>query len=329
MRTASQKVNHVLVLSGLFILALFVFSSFAKEKPKKKKPQFDGYTKIENGSYLRFYKKGTSTDSVETDGAVFIKLKFKDVNDSVFIDVNKGNNIASYPMRVDNPKFKGDFLDIVKRMHTGDSASFFVRLDSLHKYFPQQFTFDPAHDTMKYLGFALSIDSLYSKKKLDDFRSKMAAQEAEKQVKMQKLSALMQPIQDSARKKEPMLRENDFALLSDYIKTKWKGPKNPDDEGIFYMELIPGTGPPVTMGSTVAVRYTGKYLDGTIFDSNTLFKEQDVLTFRYGLDQMIPGFNMCIGKMRVGTKSVFILPSRLGYKDGLTRIFEVEIISVK
>lgn len=323
------KISRAVLFSGMFILALFVFSSFTKEKSKKKKTLFDGYTKIENGSYLRYYKKGTATDSVETDGAVFIKLKFKDVNDSVFVDVNKGNNMASYPMRVDKPKFKGDFLDIVKRMHVGDSTAFFVSLDSLHKYFPQQFTFDPAHDTMKYLGFALSIDSLYSKKKLDDFRTKMAAEQAEKQMKQQKLSALMQPIQDSARKKEPALRENDFALLSDYVKNNWKGPKNPDDEGIFYMELAAGTGPPVTMGTTVSIRYTGKYLDGTIFDSNTLFKEQEELTFRYGLDQMIPGFNMCIGKMRMGTKSVFILPSRLGYKDGLTRIFEVEITSVK
>jgi FKBP-type peptidyl-prolyl cis-trans isomerase len=316
----------LLLFSCFFALGL---SSFTKEKTKKKKTQFEGYTKIENGSYLRIFKTGTGKDSVETDGATFIKLKFKDVNDSVFIDVNKGNNIPSYPLRIDKPKFKGDFIDIIKRLHVGDSASFFVRLDSLHKYFPQEFTFDPAHDTMKYLGFAISIDSIYSKKKLDDFRTKMAADEAEKQLKMQKLMAVMQPIRDSAEKKEPMLRENDFALLSDYIKTQWKGPKNPDDDGIFYMELVPGTGPPVTMGSTVAVRYTGKYLDGTVFDANTLFKEQEPLTFRYGLDQMIPGFTMCVGKMRVGSKSVFILPSRLGYKDGLTRIFEVEIISIK
>ena len=324
-----MKIFRSLFLLFVFSSLMLAFSSFTKNKSKKKKAQFEGYTKIENGSYLRYYKKGTATDSVETDGAVFIKLKFKDVNDSVFVDVNKGNNMASYPMRVDKPKFKGDFLDIVKRMHVGDSTSFFISLDSLHKYFPQQFTFDPAHDTMKYLGFALSIDSLYSKTKLDDFRTKMAAEQAGKQMKQQKLSALMQPIQDSARKKEPMLRENDFALLSGYIRNTWKGPRNPDEEGIFYQELIPGTGPPVAMGTTVAIRYTGTFLDGTIFDSNRLFKEQEALTFRYGVDQMIPGFNMCLGKIREGTKSVFILPSRLGYKDGLTRIFEVEIISVK
>jgi FKBP-type peptidyl-prolyl cis-trans isomerase len=146
---------------------------------------------------------------------------------------------------------------------------------------------------------------------------------------MKKAMAIMQPIRDSATVKEPMLRENDFALLSEYIKKEWKGPRNPDVDGIFYQELRAGAGPNVTPGMFISIRYTGKYLDGTIFDSNNLFPDQDLLTFRYGVDQMIEGFSICVGKMRVGSKAVFILPPRLGYKDGLTRIFEVEIVSVK
>src|ERR1041385_1477240 len=108
----------LLLIGCSFALGL---SSFAKEKTKKKKAPFEGYIKIENGSYMRVFKKGTGTDSIETDGAAFIKLKFKDINDSVFIDVNQGNNIASYPLRIDAPKFKGDFINIIKRFHVGRS----------------------------------------------------------------------------------------------------------------------------------------------------------------------------------------------------------------
>jgi FKBP-type peptidyl-prolyl cis-trans isomerase len=198
----------------------------------------------------------------------------------------------------------------------------------LKKYYPKDFTFEPKYDTIKYLGFAVEVDSIISRAKVEEYRAKATAQQAEQQMKMQKARALMQPIQDSARVKEPFLRENDFALLSEYIKTKWKGPKNPDVDGIFYQELVVGKGQPVVPGMYVSLKYTGMYLDGTIFDSNVIFAGQDLLTFRYGVDQMIEGFSICVGKMRVGSKSIFILPQRVGYKDGLTRIFEVEIVSV-
>ncbi len=320
-----MKRNHPFLLLTTVAILVIAFSSFSKEKKKKK---FAGYTPVENGSYFLLHKKGTGINTVDTGGAVFVKLKFKTDLDSVFLNINEATRAPSYPMRIDKPMFKGDFLDIMKRLHTGDSASFFVRLDSLKKYYPNEFSFEPKYDTLKYLGFSVQVDSIYSRAKVDEIRAKAQAEQAAKQLKMQQMMAIMKPIQDSAHAKEPMLKENDFALLSDFIKTKWKGPRNPDDDGIFFMELSPGNGQPIQPGSTVSLKYTGKYLDGTVFDSNVLFQGQDLLTFRFGVDQMIEGFTVCVGKMHVGSKALFVLPSRLGYKDGLTRIFEVEIVSV-
>jgi FKBP-type peptidyl-prolyl cis-trans isomerase FkpA len=322
-----MKTNRPFFLLATITILAIAFSSFAKDKKKKQK--FAGYTPMANGSYFIQHKRGLGKDSSDVGGAVFVKVKFKTEKDSIFLDINQATRNASFPMRITAPLFKGDYADIMGRLHVGDSVSFFIRLDSLKKYYPQEFKFEPQFDTMKYLGFTMQVDSLYSKAKIADLQAKAAAEQAEMQMKMQKARAVMQPIQDSARVKEPKLRENDFAMLSDYIKNTWKGPRNPDGEGVFYMETVHGAGPPVTPGMTVSVKYTGKYLDGTIFDSNTLFEGQDLLTFRYGVDQMIEGFTMCIGKMNVGTKSVFILPARLGYKDGLTRIFEVELVYAK
>jgi FKBP-type peptidyl-prolyl cis-trans isomerase len=322
-----MKTNRTLFFFTLLAIFVLGFSSFSKGKKKKEK--FPGYTPIENGSYFLLHKKGAGTFTSDSGSVMFGKIKFKTDRDSVFMDVNVNSRTASYPLRISGIKFKGDFIDVLKRLNAGDSASFFINMDSLKKYYPKDFTFEPKYDTLKYLGFAVQVDSIYSRAKVDEFRAKAAAEQAEQQMKQQKAMAIMQPIHDSAKVKEPMLRENDFALLSDYIKTKWKGPRNPDNEGIFYQELSAGTGQMISPGMTVSLKYTGKYLDGTIFDANTLFPGQDLLTFRFGVDQMIEGFATCVGKMRVGSKAVFILPPRLGYKDGLTRIFEVEIISVK
>lgn len=327
-----MKRNHKFLLLATVAILVIAFSSFAKGGKKK----FPGYQKGEGNSYFLLHKKGTSTVAIDTGGAVFMKMKFKTDYDSVFLDINKATNSPSYPMRIDKPSFKGDFLDYLLKLHTGDSASFFVSLDSLKKYYPKEFGFEPKFDTMKYLGFTVRIDSIFSKAKVSDLQAKADAEKQKQQLElqkqqeeMQKVMIRMKPIQDSAKVKEPMLKEKDFELLSAYIKNTWKGPRNPDNDGIFYMETAAGIGDVLKNGSMVSLRYTGKYLDGTIFDSNNLFPDQQPMTFQLGDSRLISGFNMCISKMKIGTKAIFILPSRLGYNDGLTRIFEVEIVGAK
>ena len=43
----------------------------------------------------------------------------------------------------------------------------------------------------------------------------------------------------------------------------------------------------ITQGSTVEVHYTGRFLDGEVFDSS---EGKDPLQFEIGLGQIIPGF---------------------------------------
>ncbi len=314
---------------SIIAVAILTIAFSAFSKGGKPKAQFKGYAKMDGGTYFLLLKTGTGTTPVDTGGAVFVKIKFKTDKDSVFLDINAQTQAPSYPMRIDKPMYKGDFLDMMARLHVGDSASFFVVLDSLKKYYPREFdfkSFGAKIDTMKYLGFAVEVDSIYSRSKVDGLRAKAEEMQRKKQMESQRIMAIMKPISDSAKLKEPMLRENDFAMLSDYIKTKWTGPKNPDADGIFFQETRPGVGANLQSGMTVSVRYTGRYLDGTIFDSNMIVEGEDAMTFRLGVDQMIQGFTLGVSKMKMGSKAVFIVPPCLGYKDGLTRIFEVEVV---
>lgn len=287
-----------------------------------------GYQSEENGSWFVQHKKGTGAETVELGGAMFIKIKFKDMKDSVFIDVNKESHSPSYPMRMDSSAFKGDFLDLMSRLHVGDSVSFFVRMDSLKKYYPDEFVFDPAHDSMDYLGFTVSVDSMYSKAKVDELQAKAQAERQKQQEMMMKVQAVMGPIQQKADSMSKIIKKKDASLLKPYL-TANHITAQPDENGIYYQETVPGTGAQITPGMVVSLRYVGKYLDGTIFDTNTLVEGQEPMTFRIGLDPMIPGFTNSVLKMKDKGKSVFILPPKQGYNDSLTRVFEVEVVDTK
>ena len=94
----------------------------------------------------------------------------------------------------------------------------------------------------------------------------------------------------------------------------------------------------VKSGQTVKVKYTGKLLNGTQFDSNANGIEK-----RIGISEFIPGWEEAIIKMRVGEKAIIVLPSSLGYGVTGSRnasgaytiqpykplVFEMEVVSAK
>jgi FKBP-type peptidyl-prolyl cis-trans isomerase FkpA len=282
--------------------------------------RYPGYEKVENGTYFLVHSKGSGTITADTGFLVFIKIKFKTEKDSVFIDINKANQNPSFPMRLTESKFKGDFLDMFMRLHAGDSASFFVNLDSLKANYPNQFDFpDPKIDSMQYLGFAVKVDSIYSRSQVAALQKKMEDEESRRMVLMQKRQAALGPLQKIAQEKEPELKKNDSKLLKAYLAANKFGA--PDENGIYFREEASGTGEPLAPGMLVSVMYTGKYLDGSIFDSNKMVEGEDPLQFRLGEPGMIPGFANSVMKMKKGGKATFILPPKMGYQDSLTRIF--------
>lgn len=117
--------------------------------------------------------------------------------------------------------------------------------------------------------------------------------------------------------------------------------KNKKEEGIVelpsglqYKVLKEGTGPKPTTSDRVKVHYTGKLLDGKVFDSSV--ERGEPATF--GLSQVIPGWTEGLQQMPVGSKYRFFIPSKLAYgergagKDigpNETLIFDVELLSIE
>ena len=75
-------------------------------------------------------------------------------------------------------------------------------------------------------------------------------------------------------------------------------------------------------GDKIRVHYTGKFKDGTVFDSS---RERDPLEFTIGAGQLIKGFDNAVRGMEVGeTKTVDISPEEAYGKKAKSLIVEVK-----
>lgn len=96
--------------------------------------------------------------------------------------------------------------------------------------------------------------------------------------------------------------------------------------------LAPGEGPQVQLQDRVRVHYTGRLVDGTVFDSSLeRGKPSD-----FAVANLIPGWSAAMLTLRPGGKALFYVPPHLGY-GGLRAgkippfsglVFEVELIAV-
>ena len=103
--------------------------------------------------------------------------------------------------------------------------------------------------------------------------------------------------------------------------------------GLQYEVLQAGSGTSPKATDKVTVHYTGKNLDGSVFDSSV--ERGQPATF--GLNQVIAGWTEGVQLMQPGAKYRFYIPSELAYGErgagsdiapGATLIFDVELISV-
>ncbi len=103
--------------------------------------------------------------------------------------------------------------------------------------------------------------------------------------------------------------------------------------GLQYVVEKEGTGAQPTAEDEVTVHYTGKLLDGKVFDSSV--NRGEPATFP--LNRVIPGWTEGVQLMKEGAKYTFFIPSDLAYgAQGVpgaipphsTLIFEVELIKV-
>jgi FKBP-type peptidyl-prolyl cis-trans isomerase len=107
------------------------------------------------------------------------------------------------------------------------------------------------------------------------------------------------------------------------------------ESGLQYKILKAGKCPIPTKDDTVAVKYKGTLIDGTVFDSSDMAGQAAVLQVSDG--HIIAGFREAMRLMPVGSKWQLFVPARLGYLDrgrgnligpNATLIYEVEMLGI-
>ena len=96
----------------------------------------------------------------------------------------------------------------------------------------------------------------------------------------------------------------DDAAIQAYIKAN-NITATKDPSGVYYQILTPGTGIQPTVNSNVWVNYTGRFLDGTTFDSGTINNTP--------LTNLIVGWRIGIPYDKVGGRILLLIPSGLAY----------------
>ncbi len=170
---------------------------------------------------------------------------------------------------------------------------------------------------LKYDDFDRALKASF-----EDLPTEMEAQEAQKIITeyLEELSRKAAEAAQSVGKK--FLEEN--GKKENVITTA---------SGLQYEVEKEGTGAQPTAEDEVTVHYTGKLLDGTVFDSSVSRGEPAT----FPLNRVIPGWTEGVQLMKEGGKYRFYIPSDLAYgPNGIqgaipphaTLIFDVELIKV-
>ncbi len=105
------------------------------------------------------------------------------------------------------------------------------------------------------------------------------------------------------------------------------------ESGLAYKVIKKGEGKQPTASDRVRVHYTGKTVDGRVFDSS----EQRGEPAEFGVTQVIPGWVEALQLMQEGDRLQLVIPSELAYGQhgagdaiapNSTLIFDVELLKV-
>jgi FKBP-type peptidyl-prolyl cis-trans isomerase len=266
----------IVSMAALALMMAGTLSACSENNP------YSGYQKNQNGLYYQFF---TQNESEMPQNGDLLEVGFRCmVNDSVLIPSH--NDI----LQLQEPLFAGDLFEGLAMMHKGDSASFIVNIDSTFKYLFRQPTLPEDFKSTDTMRFDIRLDEFYPE---SEFAKRMIAKS------IAKMKA------DYPEESAKAAQE-----LADYLANNGVTVE-PTASGLYYVMTQEGNGEKPTAGQMVKVHYTGKLLDGTVFDSSV--ERGEPITIPIGVGQVIPGWDEGIQLMSKGEKGVLYIPYYLGY----------------
>ncbi len=266
--------NKKNVLFACVCLSAMVLFTACTEK-------FPGYKKTQNGLYYKFHSQNASAAKPElTD---FLKVNMACyLNDSLYYDW-QGTQNEVYTQLLE-PAFAGDLREAYAMMYVGDSASFYVKADSVAILYYEQ---DPN-------AVGLTPDDYFRYEvKLIDVKS-----EEEFMANIKKM-------------KERMAEESRKAF-SDYIVANNIKVK-PEASGVYIIPMEKGKGRCPVKGEKVELDFSAYLLDGHSVGST--FESPDKFSFVLGEGYTFKGWEEIVPKMHLGERVKAIIPFDMAYGE--------------
>lgn len=179
-------------------------------------------------------------------------------------------------------------------------------------------------DKIDVADFADGVAAVFSGEK-----PRMTYDEAKEEIRKY-FTAMEERQRAAAAEMAKVNREAGVAFLSENGKRE---EVKTTPSGLQYEVIAEGNGPKPTAQDQVKVHYTGKLIDGTVFDSSV--ERGEPATF--GVTQVIPGWVEALQMMNAGSKWRLFIPSALAYGPNgaggvigpdATLIFDVELLEV-
>ncbi len=262
------------------------------------------YQTNNNGLKFKYLKQNPKGKHTKIGDYIEIKLIYANSADSILFNSNEIS--SSIKMRIDKPSHIAGFEKALLMLKTGEHALFKISADSF--FIKTKKTEIPTWVKKgAQLTFDIELISILNKKQV-----KKEQQALKEQRKKTEEDGIQQYIQ-----------ENNIQEKSSI-------------SGLFYIETVKGNGKQAKPGNVLEVHYTGRFIDGSIFDSS--IDRNEVFVFQLGKAEVIAGWEEGFSKMKEGGKAKFIIPSQLAYGEKgyskiippySTLIFDVELIKIK
>ena len=297
--------KSIVMLAAMAMMMVGTMSACAEKNP------YPGYEKNQNGLYYQFFTQNEG-ELPQVGDLIEVKISCM-INDTTPLIPNTQNM-----MKLQEPSFPGDLNEGLAMMHKGDSASFIVNTDSTFKYLFMQPTLPAEFNSTDVMRFEIKV--------VDFMPEKVYAQNFANDVKSRNAQRADQLQNDYADETAKAAKE-----LADYL-AKNKIEAVPTESGLYYVVTEPGNGEKPEVGKPVTMHYTGKLLNGTVFDSSV--ERDQPFQFVLGVGQVIPGWDEGVQLMTKGEKGLLYIPYYLAYGERdmgdippfSNLIFEVELI---
>lgn len=265
--------RNCLTIASVVLLATMLFTACTQK--------FPGYKKTENGLYYKFYSHNPSAQKPNQTDVMKVAMTCY-LNDSVYFDFQQTESQVYAQLK--ESVFPADLNEAYAMMNLGDSASFYIKADSVAiKYYDK----DP-----KAVGL----------KDDDYFRY---------EVKLLEIKP-MEEFQAEIERMNQVMKEHSIKEFADYVEANLQG-VTPDASGVYVIPLEPGNGRCPVKGEKVELDFSATLLNGQFVGST--FDRPDKFSFVLGEGFAIQGWEEIVPKMHLGERVKAIIPFEMAYGE--------------